>query len=130
MKPTLLGAAQPSSTQMSFGGSIAGGTTVEVAVRKEENIPLDMEIEGGLGSPLGGKIIVADVFPGGAVDKCGEIGKGDQLLSINGILVVDVTLSAAQELLWEVEQTCPVGDFIRMEVLKAGHIPDDETTYF
>lgn len=40
---------------------------------QEENIGVDIELEGGVGSPLGGKIVIADVYPGGAVDRSGKI---------------------------------------------------------
>ena len=41
---------------------------------QETDIPLDIEIEGGIDSPLGGKIVVADVYPDGLADKNGKFG--------------------------------------------------------
>ena len=38
---------------------------------KEEDVPLDLEIEGGIDSPLGGKIVVAEVYHSGLADKNG-----------------------------------------------------------
>lgn len=124
MKPTLLGAAPGAKT--SFGGS---SDVKEVTVILEENSSLDIEIEGGVGSPLG-KIVVADVYPGGAVDKSGEIRKGDQILKINGVSVEDVSQSEANEMLWQAEQKCLPGNGIKFVVKESGLNHEDEITFF
>ena len=54
--------------QTSFGSS---EDTKEVEVILEEGAPLDIELEGGSGSLLGGKIVISEVYPGGSVDKSG-----------------------------------------------------------
>jgi hypothetical protein len=41
----------------------------------EDGTPLDIELEGGIGSPLGGKIVICEVYPGGSVDKSGKFYK-------------------------------------------------------
>jgi hypothetical protein len=40
-----------------------------------EGTPLDIELEGGTGSPLGEKIVICEVYPGGSVDKAGMFNK-------------------------------------------------------
>ena len=39
---------------------------------QEADIPLDIEIEGGIDSPLGGKIVVADIYRDGLADRNGK----------------------------------------------------------
>ncbi|XP_045176075.2 harmonin-like isoform X2 [Mercenaria mercenaria] len=125
MKPTLLGAAP--GAQTSFGG---GGKMKEVVVILEESTPLDIEIEGGTDSPLGGKIVISEVFPGGAVDKNGKIKKGDQILKVNGESLDSISLADANEKLWQVEQECLPGDGITFVVVESDLNHDDEVTFF
>ncbi|XP_054762137.2 harmonin-like isoform X2 [Lytechinus pictus] len=58
--------------------------------------PLEMYLEGGLNTPLLGKVVVAEVLEGGAVAKSGAISKGDQILMLEGKKLIDVTLEEAQ----------------------------------
>ncbi|XP_060568959.1 harmonin-like isoform X6 [Ruditapes philippinarum] len=125
MKPTLLGAAP--GAQTSFGSS---GNTKEVEVILEDGTPLDIELEGGTGSPLGGKIVICEVYPGGSVDKSGGIRRGDQIVEVNGISFQDISLTEANEKIWQVEQECLPGDGIKFVVIESGLNDDDETTFF
>ena len=43
-----------------------------ILVFQEADVSLDLEVEGGIDSPLGGKIVVADVYHGGLVDRNGN----------------------------------------------------------
>ncbi|XP_012944569.1 harmonin isoform X2 [Aplysia californica] len=60
---------------------------------------LDVEVEGGVGSPLAGKIMVAMVFDGGVAQRSGKIRVGDQLMMVNGQSLVGVTAAEAERLL-------------------------------
>ncbi|KAM8807802.1 harmonin [Eudromia elegans] len=62
-------------------------------IRKEGS--LDLAVEGGIDSPIG-KIVVSAIYEGGAADKHGGIVKGDEILAINGKILVDDTLAEAQ----------------------------------
>ncbi|KAK7475828.1 hypothetical protein BaRGS_00032974 [Batillaria attramentaria] len=55
-----------------------------------KNQDLGIQMEGGLGTPLGGKIVVAAVFDGGAAVEHG-LQTGDQLMMVNGQKMVDIT---------------------------------------
>uniref|UniRef100_A0A8C0GLV4 USH1 protein network component harmonin n=1 Tax=Chelonoidis abingdonii TaxID=106734 RepID=A0A8C0GLV4_CHEAB len=57
--------------------------------------PLDLAVEGGIDSPIG-KIVVSAIYEGGAADKHGGIVKGDEIMAVNGKILVDVTLTEAQ----------------------------------
>uniref|UniRef100_A0A8C4WCL7 USH1 protein network component harmonin n=1 Tax=Gopherus evgoodei TaxID=1825980 RepID=A0A8C4WCL7_9SAUR len=56
---------------------------------------LDLAVEGGIDSPIG-KIVVSVIYEGGAADKHGGIVKGDEIMAVNGKILVDVTLTEAQ----------------------------------
>ncbi|XP_010210616.1 PREDICTED: harmonin-like, partial [Tinamus guttatus] len=62
-------------------------------IKKEGS--LDLAVEGGIDSPIG-KIVVSAIYEGGAADKHGGIVKGDEILAINGKILVDDTLAEAQ----------------------------------
>nr|KAG5691285.1 hypothetical protein BaRGS_017251 [Batillaria attramentaria] len=62
------------------------------------NQDLGIQMEGGLGTPLGGKIVVAAVFDGGAAVEHG-LQTGDQLMMVNGQKMVDITVSQAEQML-------------------------------
>uniref|UniRef100_A0A674KJ04 USH1 protein network component harmonin n=1 Tax=Terrapene triunguis TaxID=2587831 RepID=A0A674KJ04_9SAUR len=57
--------------------------------------PLDLAVEGGIDSPIG-KIVVSAIYEGGSADKHGGIVKGDEIMAVNGKILVDVTLTEAQ----------------------------------
>lgn len=61
--------------------------------------PLDIQIEGGLGTPLNGRVIVSRVVEGGEIYKHRVITKGDQLMWVYGHSFLDITLSQAQGIL-------------------------------
>uniref|UniRef100_A0A669QVU1 USH1 protein network component harmonin n=1 Tax=Phasianus colchicus TaxID=9054 RepID=A0A669QVU1_PHACC len=56
---------------------------------------LDLAVEGGIDSPVG-KIVVSAIYEGGAADKHGGIVKGDEILAVNGKIVIDCRLAEAQ----------------------------------
>uniref|UniRef100_A0A8B9SEI3 USH1 protein network component harmonin n=1 Tax=Apteryx owenii TaxID=8824 RepID=A0A8B9SEI3_APTOW len=56
---------------------------------------LDLAVEGGIDSPIG-KIVVSAIYEGGAADKHGGIVKGDEILAVNGKILVDDMLAEAQ----------------------------------
>lgn len=59
--------------------------------------PLNMFLEGGNKTPLGGKIVVSDVFPDGAADRSKQLKKGDQIMMCEGENLIDVPLEKAEE---------------------------------
>uniref|UniRef100_A0A671U0I3 Harmonin n=1 Tax=Sparus aurata TaxID=8175 RepID=A0A671U0I3_SPAAU len=56
---------------------------------------LDIALEGGADSPLG-KLVVSSVYEGGAADKHGGIVSGDELMAVNGKILIDATLDEGQ----------------------------------
>ncbi|XP_074698338.1 harmonin isoform X1 [Strix aluco] len=62
-------------------------------IKKEGS--LDLAVEGGIDSPIG-KIVVSAIYDGGAADKHGGIVKGDEILAVNGKILLDSRLSEAQ----------------------------------
>ncbi|KAM6255401.1 harmonin isoform 2-T2 [Spheniscus humboldti] len=62
-------------------------------IKKEGS--LDLAVEGGTDSPIG-KIVVSAIYEGGAADKHGGIVKGDEILAVNGKILIDSRLAEAQ----------------------------------
>ncbi|XP_075358363.1 harmonin isoform X3 [Mycteria americana] len=95
-------------------------------IKKEGS--LDLAVEGGIDSPIG-KIVVSAIYEGGAADKHGGIVKGDEILAVNGKILIDSRLAEAQATLakaWNVG-----GDWIDLVI--AASPPkeyDDEMTFF
>ncbi|XP_036007671.1 harmonin isoform X1 [Fundulus heteroclitus] len=56
---------------------------------------LDVALEGGADSPLG-KLVISSVYEGGAADKHGGIVPGDELMAVNGRILIDATLAEGQ----------------------------------
>ncbi|XP_052243524.1 harmonin-like isoform X2 [Dreissena polymorpha] len=127
MKPTLMGAATGSKSSF---GKLTKKMVKEVAITKEEDVPLDIDLEGGTDSPLGGKIVVSEVFYGGAVDKNGEISRGDTILKVNDTKMENITLTEAQEALWKIEQQTNIGGKIVFTVAKSEIQQESDITFF
>ncbi|XP_071617751.1 harmonin-like isoform X1 [Heliangelus exortis] len=95
-------------------------------IKKEGS--LDLAVEGGIDSPIG-KIVVSAIYEGGAADKHGGIVKGDEILAVNGKILIDSRLAEAQATLakaWNMG-----GDWIDLVI--AASPPkeyDDELTFF
>ncbi|XP_042635357.1 harmonin [Catharus ustulatus] len=62
-------------------------------IKKEGS--LDLAVEGGIDSPIG-KIVVSAIYEDGAADKHGGIVKGDEILAVNGKILMDSKLAEAQ----------------------------------
>ncbi|XP_036240842.1 harmonin isoform X2 [Molothrus ater] len=62
-------------------------------IKKEGS--LDLAVEGGVDSPIG-KIVVSAIYEDGAADKHGGIVKGDEILAVNGKILIDSKLAEAQ----------------------------------
>ncbi|CAK6960078.1 harmonin isoform X3 [Scomber scombrus] len=56
---------------------------------------LDLALEGGADSPLG-KLVISSVYEGGAADKHGGVVPGDELMAVNGKILIDATLTEGQ----------------------------------
>uniref|UniRef100_A0A667XNA3 Harmonin n=1 Tax=Myripristis murdjan TaxID=586833 RepID=A0A667XNA3_9TELE len=63
--------------------------------RKDKAGKLDLALEGGVDSPLG-KLVVSSVYEGGAADKHGGIVPGDEVMAVNGKILIDASLSEGQ----------------------------------
>ncbi|KAE8296475.1 Harmonin Antigen NY-CO-38/NY-CO-37 [Larimichthys crocea] len=89
---------------------------------------LDVALEGGADSPLG-KLVVSSVYEGGAADKHGGIVPGDELMAVNGKILLDATLTEGQNSLARAWNSG--GDWI--DVVIAVSPPkeyEDEVTFF
>ncbi|CAG5134886.1 unnamed protein product, partial [Candidula unifasciata] len=68
----------------------------EVIVPKSKNEPLSIVIvESGWGSMVP-TVVLANMLPSGPAARCGQLNIGDQIISINGISLVGLPLSACQ----------------------------------
>ncbi|KAM9377483.1 harmonin-like [Pholidichthys leucotaenia] len=56
---------------------------------------LDLALEGGADSPLG-KLVVSQVYEDGAADRHGGVAPGDELMAVNGKILIDATLTEGQ----------------------------------
>ncbi|CAM5120555.1 unnamed protein product [Eretmochelys imbricata] len=103
------------------------GKDVRLLRIKKEG-PLDLAVEGGIDSPVG-KIVVSAIYEGGAADKHGGIVKGDEIMAVNGKMLVNMTLTEAQTTLakaWNVG-----GDWIDLVIaVSPPKEYDDEMTFF
>ncbi|XP_023271186.1 harmonin isoform X2 [Seriola lalandi dorsalis] len=89
---------------------------------------LDLALEGGADSPLG-KLVISSVYEGGAADKHGGIVPGDELMAVNGKILIDATLTEGQNSLARAWNSG--GDWI--DVVVAVSPPkdyEDEVTFF
>ncbi|XP_039988760.1 harmonin isoform X1 [Xiphias gladius] len=89
---------------------------------------LELALEGGADSPLG-KLVVSSVYEGGAADKHGGIVPGDELMAVNGKILIDATLTEGQNSLARAWNSG--GDWI--DVVLAVSPPkdyEDEVTFF
>ncbi|KAL3842293.1 hypothetical protein ACJMK2_020323 [Sinanodonta woodiana] len=121
----LAGRGAPSSTKKPtlLGAQSEGENVKEVLISKD--LPLEIELEGGLGSPLGGKIVVGEVFYGGAVHEQGEIHRGDQIVAINDRNLSDLSLKQATEILQKAEKDS--GSVVKFKyIVSQFHNTDDE----
>lgn len=95
-------------------------------IKKEGS--LDLAVEGGIDSPIG-KIVVSSIYEGGAADKHGGIVKGDEILAVNGKILIDSRLAEAQATLakaWNMG-----GDWIDLVIaVSPPKEYDDEMTFF
>ncbi|XP_077424346.1 harmonin isoform X2 [Vanacampus margaritifer] len=89
---------------------------------------LDLALEGGGDSPLG-KLVVSSVYEGGAADKHGGVVPGDELLAVNGKVLLGASLTEGQNSLTQAWNSG--GDWI--DVVIAVSPPkhyEDEVTFF
>ncbi|XP_041650607.1 harmonin isoform X2 [Cheilinus undulatus] len=89
---------------------------------------LDIALEGGADSPLG-KLVVSSVYEGGAADKHGGVVPGDELMAVNGKILIDASLTEGQNSLARAWNSG--GDWI--DVVIAVSPPkeyEDEVTFF
>ncbi|XP_074128431.1 harmonin isoform X2 [Sminthopsis crassicaudata] len=95
-------------------------------IKKEGS--LDLAVEGGVDSPIG-KIVVSAVYEDGAADRHGGIVKGDEIMAINGRIVMDFTLAEAQATLQKAWHQG--GDWIDLVIaVSPPKEYDDELTFF
>ncbi|XP_021257488.1 harmonin-like isoform X1 [Numida meleagris] len=105
---------------------IVGKDVRLLRIKKEGS--LDLAVEGGIDSPIG-KIVVSAIYEGGAADKHGGIVKGDEILAVNGKIIIDSRLAEAQATLanaWNMG-----GDWIDLVIaVSPPKEYDDEMTLF
>ncbi|XP_062918069.1 harmonin isoform X3 [Mobula hypostoma] len=105
---------------------IAGKDVRLLRIKKEGS--LDLAVEGGINSPLG-KIVVSAVYEGGAADKHGGIVKGDQIMAVNGKILIDATLPEAETTL--AKSWNSGGDWIDLVIaVSPPKEYEDEVTFF
>uniref|UniRef100_A0A8C4DMG9 Usher syndrome 1C n=1 Tax=Dicentrarchus labrax TaxID=13489 RepID=A0A8C4DMG9_DICLA len=88
----------PTSSQSSRAQERVGGRRLSPKRRTLLVGQLDVVLEGGADSPLG-KLVVSSVYEGGAADKHGGIVPGDELMAVNGKILIDATLTEGQNAL-------------------------------
>uniref|UniRef100_A0A3P8WHN0 Usher syndrome 1C n=1 Tax=Cynoglossus semilaevis TaxID=244447 RepID=A0A3P8WHN0_CYNSE len=77
-----------------FSADQIGGRDVRL-LRIKKIGQLDLALEGGADSPLG-KLVVSSLYEGGAADTHGGIVPGDELLAVNGKILIGSTLIEGQ----------------------------------
>ncbi|CAK7314994.1 USH1C [Vulpes lagopus] len=104
---------------------ITGKDVRLLRIKKEGS--LDLALEGGVDSPIG-KVVVSAVYEGGAAERHGGIVKGDEVMAINGKIVMDYTLAEAEATL---QKAWSQGDWIDLVVAVCPPKEyDDELTFF
>ncbi|TDH09291.1 hypothetical protein EPR50_G00085470 [Perca flavescens] len=89
---------------------------------------LDIALEGGADSPLG-KLVICSVYEGGAADKHGGVVPGDELMAVNGKILVDATLTEGQNYLARAWNSG--GDWIDVVIsVSPPKEYEDEVTFF
>ncbi|XP_029289928.1 harmonin isoform X3 [Cottoperca gobio] len=89
---------------------------------------LDIALEGGADSPLG-KLVISSVYEGGAADKHGGIVPGDELMAVNGKILIDATLTEGQNSLARAWNSG--GDWIDVVItVSPPKDYEDEVTFF
>uniref|UniRef100_A0A8C5GH29 PDZ domain-containing protein n=1 Tax=Gouania willdenowi TaxID=441366 RepID=A0A8C5GH29_GOUWI len=78
----------------SFSSDQIAGRDVRLLKIKKAG-QLDLALEGGADSPLG-KLVISSVYEGGAADRHGGIVPGDELMAVNGKILIDATLTEGQ----------------------------------
>uniref|UniRef100_A0A2C9L7I1 PDZ domain-containing protein n=1 Tax=Biomphalaria glabrata TaxID=6526 RepID=A0A2C9L7I1_BIOGL len=95
----------------------------------KKNLDLGIDIEGGIGSPLGGRILVSAVYEGGVAQLSGQIQVGDQLMMVNGQSLLNITIQQAEQILQQASLTNR--DQIDIYYCETTLVNDeDNTTYF
>lgn len=108
---------------------IDGKALRKVEVSKDN--PLDIELEGGAGTPLGGKLVISEVFAGGAAAKCGELGRGDQIMMVEGKTFIDISRPIAEKFLQKCMESPEGRGKLKMIVAIAPiKAYEDEITFF
>ncbi|KAM6926463.1 harmonin-like isoform 2-T2 [Lycodopsis pacificus] len=89
---------------------------------------LDLALEGGADSPLG-KLVISSVYEGGAADKHGGVVPGDELMAVNGKILIDATLTEGQNSLGRAWHSG--GDWIDVAIaVSPPKQYEDEVTFF
>ncbi|XP_033997989.1 harmonin isoform X1 [Trematomus bernacchii] len=89
---------------------------------------LDIALEGGADSPLG-KLVISAVYEGGAADKHGGVVPGDELMAVNGKILLDATLTEGQNALARAWNSG--GDWIDVVItVSPPKDYEDEVTFF
>ncbi|XP_033941369.1 harmonin [Pseudochaenichthys georgianus] len=89
---------------------------------------LDIALEGGADSPLG-KLVISAVYEGGAADKHGGVVPGDDLMAVNGKILLDATLTEGQNALARAWNSG--GDWIDVVItVSPPKDYEDEVTFF
>ncbi|TNN59788.1 Harmonin [Liparis tanakae] len=83
-----------SNNKQQFSAEQIEGRDVRL-LRIKKTGQLDIALEGGADSPLG-KLVLSSVYEGGAADKHGGIVPGDELMAVNGKILIDATLTEGQ----------------------------------
>ncbi|XP_037308000.2 harmonin isoform X1 [Pungitius pungitius] len=110
-----------------FSSDQIDGRDVRV-LRIKKTGQLDLALEGGADSPLG-KLVISSVYEGGAADNHGGVVPGDELMAVNGKILIDATLTEGQNSLARAWNSG--GDWI--DVVIAVSPPkeyEDEVTFF
>uniref|UniRef100_A0A8C9X1K8 Harmonin n=1 Tax=Sander lucioperca TaxID=283035 RepID=A0A8C9X1K8_SANLU len=89
--------APPETKTTKFSSEQIDGRDVRL-LRIKKTGQLDIALEGGADSPLG-KLVICSVYEGGAADKHGGVVPGDELMAVNGKILVDATLTEGQNYL-------------------------------
>ncbi|XP_022097075.1 harmonin-like [Acanthaster planci] len=96
-----------------------------------KDMPLEMLLEGGIDSPLAGRVVIAEVYEGGSAERSGQFFKGDQLMMVDGKSMIDIPLTTAQDILKEAMVSSDGAEVLRLiTAVSPVKNYEDELTFF
>ncbi|XP_070557363.1 harmonin-like isoform X4 [Ptychodera flava] len=106
-----------------------GGKEIRLLQIKKDG-PLEIVIEGGIDSPIG-KIVVSEVYDGGAAHRHGGLYKGDQIMMVDNKKTTAVKLAEAEKIIADAMKNTDGSEILELVIAVAPPKNyEDEITFF